>query len=422
MRSFVAIIAAMAVLFGFAGRAGAQPTVELRYMCYGDGDECEVAQSLLDRFHALNSSIRVVVDKVAFNVVREQLETRLAAGQGPDIARVTNLGGLNRFYLDLRPYLDTAAWEREFGATLGWLRAGPRDRGIYGFLTQLTVSGAFVNRSLFNRAGVPLPGPNATWDDWADAIRRVRASTGVYAGIAMDRSGHRFAGPAISYGARFLSDAGRPLPPDAGFRAFAERLIAWHREDLMPRDIWPSGTGARIRSGTEMFINGDAVMHVAGSWQVQRYAEAIGNRFDWIAVPNPCGSAGCSGMPGGAAMVAFRRTRHPAAVAKVMAYMASEPVLREFYARTLQIPAHRGIAAQGLDYGPNVSPAAVAARRVFAEDYERLLPEAHRLQGYAHNHVIFNAIAEHLTAVIVGNITLEDGLRRIEVDIARGVR
>jgi len=32
----------------------------------------------------------------------EQLPVQLAAGEGPDIARVTDLGGLNKFYLDHR--------------------------------------------------------------------------------------------------------------------------------------------------------------------------------------------------------------------------------------------------------------------------------------------------------------------------------
>jgi alpha-1,4-digalacturonate transport system substrate-binding protein len=417
-------IAASAVLLFVPHAAHTQPAapIQLTYMCYSDGVECEVARDLLDRFHAAHPDVRVTVETVSFNVVREQLETRLNAGQGPDMARITNLGGMNRHYLDLRPYVDAERWERAFGPTLDWMRNGARDRGVYGFLTQLTVSGAFVNRTLFQRAGIPLPGPRATWDDWAAAVRTVRTRTSAYAGIAMDRSGHRFAGPAISYGARFLDEEGRPTPMDEGFRAFAERLIRWHREDLMPRDIWPSATGARIRSGTDMFVNGDAVMHVAGSWQVQRYAEAIGDRFDWIAVPNPCGPAACTGMPGGAAMVAFRRTRHPEAVARVMEFMTSEPVLKEFYERTLQIPSHRGLAERGLDYGAALAPAAVQALRLFAEEYRQVAPQAHRLQGYARNHIVFNAIADHVTQAIVGALTLDEAMRRIDADVLRGVR
>jgi alpha-1,4-digalacturonate transport system substrate-binding protein len=404
-----------------AAPATAQPIVELRYLCYQNGDECEISRDLLERFNRDNPDVRVAVDIVSFNVVREQLETRLNTGQGPDMARVTNLGGFHRFYLDLTPYIDAAAWERAFGPTLDWLRAGANDRGVYGFMTQLTVSGPIVNRSLFERARVPMPGAGASWDDWAEAIAEVKRRTGVYSGIALDRSGHRFAGPAISYGARFLGEDGRALPPDAGVRAFAERMVRWHREGLMPPDLWPSATGARLRNGDDMFINGDVVMHYGGSWQIQRYAEEIGERFDWVVAPNPCGPAACSGMPGGAAMVAFRHTRHPSAVARVMSYMASEPVLREFYGRALQIPAHRGLAGR-IEYPAGTPRPALAALAAFAANYAAVTPSAHRLQAYSRNHIVFNAIAEHVTSAINGRATMDDALARIEAEIRRGAR
>ena len=37
----------------------------------------------------------MVVDEVGYDVIRDQLEARLQAGEAPDLARVTNLGGLN---------------------------------------------------------------------------------------------------------------------------------------------------------------------------------------------------------------------------------------------------------------------------------------------------------------------------------------
>jgi alpha-1,4-digalacturonate transport system substrate-binding protein len=126
-------------------------------------------------------------------------------------------------------------------------------------------------------------------------------------------------------------------------------------------------------------------------------------------------------MPGGAAMVAFRHTRHPSAVARVMSYMASEPVLREFYGRALQIPAHRALAG-AIDYPPETPRHARAALLAFGANYAAISPAAHRLQAYSRNHIIFNAIAEHVTTVINGRATMEDALTRIEAEIRRGTR
>ena len=46
-----------------------------------------------------------------------------------------------------------------FGATLPWLRPTPNDKGIYGFLSQLTMTGPYINKTLFEQAKVPVPGP-----------------------------------------------------------------------------------------------------------------------------------------------------------------------------------------------------------------------------------------------------------------------
>ena len=141
----------------------------------------------------------------------ETLPVQLAAGEGPDIARVTDLGGLNKYYLDLTPQLGARAkyWEDNFGPTLKWLRAGPADKGIYGMMTQLTVTGMFVNKTLFEQAKVPMPGPTATWDEWMDAAKKVATATKTPYAMAMDRSGHRFAPLAVASGREDLRRLGQ---------------------------------------------------------------------------------------------------------------------------------------------------------------------------------------------------------------------
>src|SRR5262249_43308961 len=85
--------------------AGTAMAAEIRVQCYSDGNECEVTQDLAKRFETKNPGTKVVVDKVPYKAVVETLPVQLAAGEGPDIARVTDLGGLSKFYLDLTPYL-----------------------------------------------------------------------------------------------------------------------------------------------------------------------------------------------------------------------------------------------------------------------------------------------------------------------------
>jgi alpha-1,4-digalacturonate transport system substrate-binding protein len=76
---------------------------------YSDGNEGEVVADLLKRFEAQNKDIKVVLDQVPYKAITENLPVQLASGQGPDIARVVDLGGIARYALDLRPYLKDAA-------------------------------------------------------------------------------------------------------------------------------------------------------------------------------------------------------------------------------------------------------------------------------------------------------------------------
>ena len=129
---------------------------DVRIMWYSDGVEGQVMQDLLNRFMQENPDINITLDNVAYSVVQEQLPIQLEAGQGPDIARVTNLKAQARHWLDLRPLLsDPAYWDENFGAQADWMRPDGSN-AITGFLTQLTLTGGFANKTLFDQAGVEL--------------------------------------------------------------------------------------------------------------------------------------------------------------------------------------------------------------------------------------------------------------------------
>src|SRR5690554_955430 len=96
------LVATLAAAASLGTAAYAQEPVELRFMWYSDGNEGEVMADLLERFQEQNPDIRVVLDNVAYAVIRDQLPVQLEAGQGPDLARITTLKDLAPHWLDLR--------------------------------------------------------------------------------------------------------------------------------------------------------------------------------------------------------------------------------------------------------------------------------------------------------------------------------
>lgn len=123
---------------------------------------------------------------------------------------------------------------------------------------------------------------------------------------------------------------------------------------------------------------------------------------------------------GGAALVGIKNTEHPEEVARVLDYLASEPVLSEFYARTLFIPGHVGLAESGVDYETD-SELTTNALETFSAEVAKLSPVAYELQGYPYNRVVFDTARDRLTQVFTGELTLDDAITRMQSDIDDGI-
>jgi alpha-1,4-digalacturonate transport system substrate-binding protein len=394
---------------------------DIRVMCYQDANECDVTAEQAKRFEAQNVGTKVILDVVPFKTIMEQLPVQLAAGQGPDIARVTDLGGLSKYYLDISPYVkNIASMGANYRATQSWLRPNVLDKGVYGFMSQLTMTGPFVNKTLFEQAKVAMPGPKATWEEWAAAANKVAKATQTPAAMAWDRSGHRFAGPAISYGAKIFDDKGN-LVVDDGYKTAVSKFVAWHKDGTMSRDVWGGSGGSSYADTIGEFKNGRVVMILSGSWQINRLQKEIGNAFDWVAVPNPCGPAACTGMPGGSAWVALKTTKSPKEVGQFLEFMAQEANVAEFASRTNNIPAHADVAKKGVSY-PSAGPAGQAALGVFTRSTAMLAPAAYALQGYKYNRALMQPTVTRITQAIVGEMSVDEAVARISVDAAEAVK
>jgi len=395
---------------------------ELRVQCYSDGNECEVTGDIAKRFEAANAGTKIIIDKVPYKAVVEQLPVQLAAGEGPDIARVTDLGGLNKYYLDLTPHLSAArakAWADNFSSTLPWFRNGAADKGIYGLMSQLTVTGAYVNKTLFEQAKVPMPAAGASWDDWMAAADKVAKATKVPFAMAMDRSGHRFAPLAVAYGAKIFDANGTPVV-DAGYQAAAKKFVDWHKAGLMPKEVWGGVGGSQYRDAFEEFANGRVVVYYSGSWQLKRMDTQVTKAFDWAVAPAPCGPAACTAMPGGAAFVGLKRTKQPALVAKFLDFLSEDGNYRELMAKTENIPASLSVAKAGVTY--NVSAMAKAGLNAFVADVPKIAKANFDLQGYRLNRAVFLPTAQRLGQAVAGEMSTEDALKRLASDMDEQVK
>lgn len=413
-----ALILVLLILAVGAAPALAQP-VEVRFLCYQDGTECDVYTDLLNAFMEENPDISVVVDVVPYATIRDNLRVQVEAGEAPDMARITDFGGMAGFYLDLRPLLsDPAMLEDNYSAAvLNAFRTGEDDNGLYGFPDAVTVTAPFVNKTLFEQAGVEMPGEGATWEEWTAAAKEVAEATGTPYAVAMDNKGHRFAGPAMSMGANFFDEEGNfSLADDEGYRAMAEIVKGWHDEGLTPREVW-LGSGGQYTAADTYFTSGQAVLYFSGSWQIGNFVnQNLSETFDWVVAPNPTGPGGSTGVAGGAGIVAFAQTEHPEEVGKVMEYLLQPEVSAAFAARTLGIPANQAVIDLGVEFQTD-DPLVNAALNQFAVEAGKLQDQAIRLNLHPLAFAYYDASNTRLAQYFAGELTLDEAMERMQEDI-----
>jgi alpha-1,4-digalacturonate transport system substrate-binding protein len=414
----ISMILLLAVLLMPAVSPAAAQDVELRFMCYQDGTECEVYEDLLNRFSEENPGITVVVDQVPYATVRDNLRVQVAAGEAPDMARITDFGGMTGFYLDLRPLMmDPSVLEANYPeAVLAAFRASEDDNGLYGFPDGVSMTAPFINRTLFEQAGIEVPSGDVTWEEWRDVIVQVAEATETPYAIALDNKGHRFAAAGFAMGIKMFDEDGNfSLENDEGYRAFAEFVKGWHDDGITPREVW-LGSGGEYTAANTYFTSAQVVMYYSGSWNVNSFGTDIGDAFDWAVAPNPVGPGGSAGATGGAGLVGFAQTEHPEAVASVMEYLLQPEVGAEFAARTLQIPANKAVIDYGVDFETD-NEAVAAALTQFAIEATKVQAPGVQMNLHPLAFAYYDSSNTRLAQYFAGELTLDEAMARLQEDL-----
>eukprot|EP00873_Tetraselmis_striata_P031672 jgi/Tetstr1/451936/TSEL_038972.t1 len=387
--------------------------VEISFVTQLEPIEIPLVDDLIERFEAENPNITVNFNHVAYDQILQSLPLQLETGEAPDLLRSTYFQFAPHF-LDLSPYVDVDYWMSNMGSTQDLLAAGGEPHPV-GVFTNVTVTGGFINRTLFDQAGVEVPEGGSTWEEWAEAARQVAEATGTIA-MGLDRTGHRLTAPAINMGASYFDEQGNPqLADDPGFAAWIESMVEWNRDGTMSPDVWVSGS----RDPRDDFINGELVLYYSGNWQIGTFAEQIGDRFDWQAILGPCGDGGCSGMPGGGILVGYAGTDHPEAVAKFIDFFAREDNYRQWAEQTLNLIQHAGLVEEGLNF--DTTPQAAAALQEYSQIIDQVSPIANNVLISPVAATIFTTTRDRLTQAITGELSVEEAIDRMQQDVDAAV-
>jgi multiple sugar transport system substrate-binding protein len=382
--------------------ATADGPVRLNFVGWGGPAEIEVFTSLVESFNAANPDIVIEYNPIPDDYVTK-LKTMIAGGTPPDIAYIPD-GDFSAFVprgqlVNIQEFVNASTiidpdgiWDsallryRYDSATLS-LGAGD----LYALPKDIGPTVLFINKDLFEQAGVPLPDLNVplTWDEIIEIGRQITVdANGRHPGddgfdintVEIFGVGDIwFENAVYGNGGRVVSEDGRTFVGDTPETIVAIQFLS----DLTHKyQVHPTSQQTASMSMGQMFETGRVAMTTNGRWATTHYRNALD--FDWDVLPNPVGPSGqvtaaeddCtfggwSGSVGIGIIAGSNGAANPEAAYRFIEFIAGPEGQTQQAALGFQIPNQKDLANNDVFLQPDQRP---ANSQVFIEAARCALP------------------------------------------------
>jgi alpha-1,4-digalacturonate transport system substrate-binding protein len=277
----------------------------LKFWLSGDANQGGGFQKMADKY-LKETGVTVDIDDIPYDDFNTRLRNAAQADGLPDLARVTAIDPIWQNQLE-----DLTDVAKEHGVMENLLTEN-EEGAIPTFLTDLTAVGLYVNKSLFDEAGVAYPTTADqiwTWDEFIAAVKEVKAATGARYGLVMDPSSHRLRAFMYQFGSNGfeLGDDCKYTTDEAATTAALQFFADINDDDVMPRSVWVSGDDPNA-----LFKSGQVAAYYSGSWQVADFQANITD-FEWASALMPAQTRRATNL-GGGYMVVYKGDKSKAAL------------------------------------------------------------------------------------------------------------
>jgi multiple sugar transport system substrate-binding protein len=385
-------------------------TVTLRF--WGMGREGEVVEELARQFERETPGVRIRVQQIPWTAAHEKLLTAHVGDATPDIAQLGNTWIPEFAALDALLPLDslvsasgTIAADRYFP---GIWKTNVVDGALYGVPWYVDTRVVFYRTDLLADAGYDaFP---TTWAEWRTAMERVkaRARPGQY---PIFLPTNEWPQPVI-----LGLQAGSPLLREGGrYGAFSapEFTRAFEFYTGLFRDgLAPSISSNQISNIYQEFATGNVAMLITGPWNIgefrRRLPAEVQDRWATAPIPGPDGAASGVSLAGGASLVVFRHTEHPAEAWQFIEFLSRPEQQREFWRLSGDLPARVEAWRDSALIG---DPHA----RTFWEQLQRVEP----LPAVPEIELIVTKVFETGERVVRGSVPVARALTDLDADVNR---
>ena len=268
----------------------------LTFWLSGDGNEGGGYAALAEKYEE-ETGIHIEIVDVPNEDFMTKLKNAALADDLPDIGGVPSVDPIWKD--DLVDLTDIAEERGIMDAFLVYDDEGK----TYALPNTLTSVGLYVNKSLFDEAGVSYPTAMEdtwTWDEFIEAITEVQDATGAKYGTIIDASSHRLRAFLYQMGSNgFQRDENGEFYTNDKTKPALEFFKEINNDTTVPRSVWLSGDDA-----SAMFKSGQVVSYYSGNWQLADFTENITD-FEWESAFMPAQPTVAGNIGSGGVMVAF---------------------------------------------------------------------------------------------------------------------
>lgn len=259
---------------------------DLTVFGWGGGEELQSRKEATKIFKKLYPKVKVHEVWLPADNIDVKLDAALAAGNAGDVIMMSpDWKGLrSKWFEDLNPYIEKDQLDLEAlltqGVDGGYVDADGKREGMPTTASDFMIA---YNKDIFDKAGLPYPTDDWTWDDFSATAKQVSSGEGanrVY-GIVSHWILQSFA-PFVYGGMPYNEDWSKQTldDPDTlkGYQLFG---------DLVNAKAMPDDAAAKSMPMDQMFAAGRAAMYPLGVFEASTIAKNIGPNFQWGIVMPP---------------------------------------------------------------------------------------------------------------------------------------
>lgn len=404
--SFAATIFLGAALAGCGASNEQDGETIVRYGRWGLPEEIAAERELITLFEEQNPDVTIKVEYASWAEYNRKLQAQMAAGAPPDVFL---LGGTQFYdYLALGQIADLTdrlAGDPEIDLSAYYpqpLEVFTVDGRHYGMPRDCNTVALYYNKGLFDKAGVPVPNGDWTWDDLLDAAKKLTIDengdgrTDQFGFLASFESMEvHWGGFVWQNGGTILNDekTGCTLDQPAAIEA-----LAFYTGMVTHHGVSPDSSQTAA-FGSQMFLTGRVAMTTDGSWMINNYDNI--DSFEWGVAPLPRGKQQAAPV-NGLCHVMSASTQNEDAAWRFVKFMGSRAYQEKLAELRASIPALRSVAESDL-YLSDRPEAKAAFLSQFAD--ARTLPFT---PGFAR---LESAIRSQLELVWLGRKEIEQACR-----------